>query len=67
MVGGVMVLSILGFKNLRNYCNLWDIIFILGFNHLVWVEHEQQMVFKELHKHKKRCFTQISTFMVHVF
>jgi hypothetical protein len=58
MVGGVVVLSILGFKKLRNYCNLWDIIFSLGFNHLVWVEHEQQRVFKELHTHKK----DVSTF-----
>jgi len=51
----VVVLSILRFKNLRNYCNLWDVIFILGFNHLVWIQHEQQRVFNELHTHK-RCF-----------
>jgi len=47
MFGGVVVM--------RNCCNLWHIIFIVGLHHLLWIEHEQQRMLKKLHTHR-RCF-----------
>jgi hypothetical protein len=40
---------------LRNCCNLWHIVSIMGFNHLLWVEHEQQRMLKKIHT-QRRCF-----------
>jgi hypothetical protein len=47
MVGGVGVT--------RNCCNLWHIVFIVGLNHLVWIEEQQQRMLKKLQTHR-RCF-----------